>query len=219
MQRRTATLYILLVCALGLAALVLAFLRAPDGESSGSSPGAEPPFEGWRREDSDGEENGDAPGLEELRQEVREIAGRLVVEGYRTEDEILELSVELAMESEVGSEFESEQITSVTAAVLPALWTEQRERERGWTGPTDCDRLSRAFEAMEQAGIVARENFGETQSDGVLRMLQEELPRVRSSGRSVRGFAFFHEADDRKCCRGRRSHSRVRRRGARSRSE
>lgn len=63
-----------------------------------------------------------------------------------------------------------------------------------WIGDTDNDRLARAFADMDATGIVARENLGQSLSDG-----EYEIDRIvdatLAAGQTVRGNVFFHEQD------------------------
>src|SRR5262245_22315258 len=43
----------------------------------------------------------------------------------------------------------------------------KRAEEAAWPDVTDCDRLDRVFESLENQGIMALQNAGQTQSDGL----------------------------------------------------
>lgn len=47
-------------------------------------------------------------------------------------------------------------LETLAARLTDAALDEQRARERSWTTPTDCDRLERAFAALEARGVVVR---------------------------------------------------------------
>lgn len=60
-----------------------------------------------------------------------------------------------------------------------------------WPKVTDCDRLARAFAALEESGIVARENFWCCETCGSLAMA-DEIKRIGRK-RAVRGYVFFDQ--------------------------
>ncbi|MDG4863331.1 hypothetical protein P8605_34850 [Streptomyces sp. T-3] len=71
------------------------------------------------------------------------------------------------------------------AQIVDRLWLERVEEQSGWTGTTDPDRVTRAFEALERRGITARENFTCCRSCGLTEIYAAGSP-------AARGFVFFH---------------------------
>lgn len=68
----------------------------------------------------------------------------------------------------------------------------KRSAEAGWPDMTDCDRIDRAFAALEAGGILALHNAGVTTSDAH----SDAWDTIgRASGGSWRGFAFYHQQD------------------------
>ncbi|MFE4974174.1 DUF6891 domain-containing protein [Kitasatospora sp. NPDC056651] len=65
------------------------------------------------------------------------------------------------------------------------LWLERVGEQSGWIGETDPERLTRAFTALETAGITAREHFTCCRSCG-----QGEIWDAGDPG--ARGFVYFH---------------------------
>ncbi len=63
-----------------------------------------------------------------------------------------------------------------------------------WPAVTDCDRLDRAFAALETEGIVARQNFACCQNCGRAE-IRDEIAGARRARRSVDGFVFYHMQD------------------------
>lgn len=63
-----------------------------------------------------------------------------------------------------------------------------------WTGETDNERLTRAFAEMEASGIIARQNLGQSMSDGEYE-IDEIVDGMLARGETVRGNAFYHEQD------------------------
>ncbi|MFD9701986.1 DUF6891 domain-containing protein [Lentzea sp. NPDC059081] len=65
------------------------------------------------------------------------------------------------------------------------LWLERVAEQESWQGETDPERLTRAFAALEAAGITARENFTCCRTCGNAEIGDEALP-------GARGFVYFH---------------------------
>lgn len=70
-------------------------------------------------------------------------------------------------------------------AVVDQLWLERVAEQETWQGETDPERLTRAFTALQSAGITARENFACCRSCGQSEIRDEGEP-------GARGFVFFH---------------------------
>lgn len=72
--------------------------------------------------------------------------------------------------------------------------TAHKKRERDWRYLTDPDRLTRAFETLSKAGIIARERFTDCRKCGVSEMLslREE---VLERGERADGYVFYTEQD------------------------
>lgn len=66
--------------------------------------------------------------------------------------------------------------------------------EASWAIVTDCDRLDQAFAELKQSNIIALQNAGYTQSDGI-----EDITEVwRDAGREnspIIGYCFYHGQD------------------------
>jgi hypothetical protein len=69
--------------------------------------------------------------------------------------------------------------------LVDRLWVERVAEQSGWDGETDPERVTRAFLALEAAGITARENFTCCRSCG-----QAEIGAAGEPG--ARGFVYFH---------------------------
>ncbi|MFJ4187238.1 DUF6891 domain-containing protein [Kitasatospora sp. NPDC089509] len=65
------------------------------------------------------------------------------------------------------------------------LWLERVGVQSGWIGETDPERLARAFTALEETGITAREDFACCRSCG-----EAEIGAVGEP--EARGFVYFH---------------------------
>ncbi|NJP51430.1 hypothetical protein HCJ93_15475 [Streptomyces sp. SBST2-5] len=100
--------------------------------------------------------------------------------GYDTRAEL----VETAVDHLVGSELEP--LTRAQArALVDRLWAARIAEQRTWQGVTDPERLTRAFLALEAAGITARENFTCCRGCG--------LSEIGAERPGARGFVFFHQ--------------------------
>jgi hypothetical protein len=77
------------------------------------------------------------------------------------------------------------------AAVLPEFEKKARA-ELGWPPETDCDRLDAAFESLEEQGILALHNAGNTMSDG-----HEDAAAIleESGDATFVGYCFYHGQD------------------------
>lgn len=65
------------------------------------------------------------------------------------------------------------------------MWLERVREQAGWEGETESERLTRAFAALEGAGITAREDFACCRTCG-----EAEIGAAGSPG--ARGFVYFH---------------------------
>ena len=71
------------------------------------------------------------------------------------------------------------------ARLVDRLWLERVAEQADWTGVTEPDLLTRAFEALDATGITARENFACCRGCG--------LAEIGAEREDARGFVFFHE--------------------------
>jgi len=116
--------------------------------------------------------------------ELRETIEHYVACGFDDPQRIYERVCEM---------FESADESEVDSLVDEAF--DARDRAAAtWPAVTDCDRLDRAFEALERSGIVARQNFACCQNCGRYEIV-DEVAGVRSARRRVDGFVFYHMQD------------------------
>ncbi|MGW2960206.1 DUF6891 domain-containing protein [Streptomyces sp. NPDC001220] len=162
---------------------------------------------GWARED-DGWDAGVAwepvpvPPHEEIPALAPEVAARaedqvhaLLRDGYLGIERLVRETVDLMADDDRDG----------TAPVSPAqarevverLWVERVAEQRAWTGPTDPDRLTRAFTALEREGVVAREDFTCCHSCGMA-----EIGAEAEDAGGARGFVFFHHQGTRSAAEG-----------------
>ncbi len=113
---------------------------------------------------------------EELEKRVREV----LVGGYASRAELAELAEEYLVTKD-RRPVSHEQ----AEALADRMWLERVAEQATWRGETDPERLTRAFGALQDAGITARENFTCCRNCG-----QSEI--VGEGGPDARGFVYFH---------------------------
>ncbi|GII33702.1 DUF6891 domain-containing protein [Planotetraspora mira] len=113
---------------------------------------------------------------EQLEGRVREV----LVGGYATRAQLSEIAQDYLVSGDYRP-VSPEQ----ARRLADRMWLERVEEQAAWEGETDPERLTRAFAALETAGITAREDFTCCRSCG-----QAEIGGVGSS--DARGFVFFH---------------------------
>lgn len=120
----------------------------------------------------------------ELSEEDREVLTERVrlsiAGGYATRAELVELA-----EDYLVSEDDRPVSREQAAALVDRLWLERVREQETWQGETDPERLTRAFAALDEAGIVAREDFACCHSCG-----HAEIGTEASDG--AVGYVFFH---------------------------
>ena len=120
-------------------------------------------------------------GLEDLRSFI----AYRVREGFESAHEIVENARDWAYDKYEREDLLPE-IKRLTVEALAAHQAEQA----GWGPTTDCDRLDEAFAALNQQGIVARQDFSCCNTCGFTEIwdeVEEEEER-----RPVEGYVFYH---------------------------
>ncbi|POX45682.1 DUF6891 domain-containing protein [Streptomyces sp. Ru72] len=113
---------------------------------------------------------------EQLEERVREV----LIGGYASRAELAELAEEhLVTRDRRPVSREQAQ------ALVDRLWLERVAEQATWQGETDPERLTRAFTALREAGITARENFTCCRSCGQSEIGGEGEP-------DARGYVYFH---------------------------
>ncbi|MEU6012009.1 hypothetical protein [Streptomyces sp. NPDC047453] len=113
---------------------------------------------------------------EELDKRVREVLSG----GYASRAELAELAEEYLVTSD------RRPVSGEQAQVLvDRLWLERVAEQAAWQGETDPERLTRAFTALREAGITARENFACCRNCG-----QSEIGGAGEP--DARGYVYFH---------------------------
>lgn len=114
--------------------------------------------------------------LDLLTARVREV----IAGGYATRAELAELAEEYLV-----SQYHRPVSPAQATLLADRLWMERVEEQARWEGETDPERISRAFTALEAAGITARENFTCCRNCGHAEIAAEAAP-------GARGFVYFH---------------------------
>lgn len=149
-----------------VAALLLGWAREDEGWDAGAD---------WERIDF-GPDPEPAP-LALPKEDERALAAAvrlLLVGGYTT----LARAAESVRDAWPVTEDQAKQL-------VDRMWLERVAEQRAWAGETDPERLTRAFAALDAAGITARENFTCCRGCG-----QEEIGGEAAEG--SRGFVYFH---------------------------
>ncbi|MFI6283499.1 DUF6891 domain-containing protein [Streptomyces sp. NPDC051018] len=162
-----------------------AMAEAPEAEDpEAEAPEAEDPeaedreAEAPEAEDPEAEEEFVWDVMRELTSELRtRIAG-----GYTGIEDLAEFAADF-LDGEDGEDDRPDE--EEIEALIGELWRERLAEEAGWEGELDPDRLTVAFNALDDAGITAREDFTCCLSCGM-----SEIGDERSPG--ARGFVFFH---------------------------
>lgn len=115
---------------------------------------------------------------------VREVAG-----GFTPHDQIARYAVDYM----AGEAEEAVLLREAPLMVQEAL-NAHRAAQASWPDVTDYDKLDAAFSALEEAGVVSRQNFTCCGSCGSAE-IWDEVDEAKRLGRPVRGYAFFHQQD------------------------
>ncbi len=117
--------------------------------------------------------------------ELRSFIAYRVQEGFESEEEIVENAVGFAQET-LGDKDCQREVEQLTAELLAA----HRAEQANWESPTDCDRLDKAFSALNRAGIVARQDFSCCTPCGHTDIWDEIVEQEKK--RPVKGYVFYH---------------------------
>lgn len=118
---------------------------------------------------------------------ARNAIRQLIWSGFYTPERVLEIVTEEIREP---GEIDPESARA---------WIEEEagrkaEAELGWPEVTDCDRLTAAFAELEAGGIIALENAGNTQSEGVQEAMEIYMD-LGDEKSGVAGYCFYHWQD------------------------
>ncbi len=112
---------------------------------------------------------------------VRDYAQGLVQGGFKSREDIIEEVEDYA--GDTSPDLLELPLTEMIDSLLEAHYEEQKT----W-GETDCDRLDRAFAALEKRGIVARQDFSCCGTCGHYEIWEEMTEESR-------GYTFYHMQD------------------------
>jgi hypothetical protein len=87
-----------------------------------------------------------------------------------------------------------EELAPALRKLARELCAKQKAAEAKWKAPTMNDRIDAAFDALDDAGIVAMQNAGYTMSDG-WEDCNEEARARNDAGDRPRGATFYHGQD------------------------
>jgi hypothetical protein len=133
--------------------------------------------------------------MEEILPDLRSYIARLVAEGFAPRNEIVERAKEYAQDN-----YQQDDLGPHIERITAELIEKHLRAERSWPVTTDCDRLDHAFRALEQRGIVARQNFSCCCNCGhvEIRYEVEEASEVCP----VEGYVFYHMQDTERASEG-----------------
>ena len=112
------------------------------------------------------------------------IAKRMVRSGYYSRDDIVDTVMDV-MDSNLITR---KVVANIIDGEIATLLAEQES----WPAETEYDRLHHAMQVLDEKGIVARENFSCCGNCGVGE-IYDEIDQLIEDGRTVRGYAFFHQ--------------------------
>jgi hypothetical protein len=157
----------------GLIALAVALFMLKRGNSTAPASPAKPAT---------------AEGSEAAMDDVRRWAGIEVTGGLTPRDEIIEFALEMAEDDYPDVDF-----SASIPVMVDELLREHARVQATWPEVTDCDKVDRAFELMEQRGLVARQNFEDCQTCGHAAIGGEISEALKT--REVFGYTFYHQQD------------------------
>lgn len=129
------------------------------------------------------------PSGEDRTEWVRDQICRDVASGFYDEDAILTNAADA-----FADDLDPEELRPLAQQALRKALAEQRAAERRWPDETDCDRLDAAFAALEDSGVIARQNFSCCGNCGSTE-IWDEVRAVEDAGGPARGYAFYHMQD------------------------
>jgi len=112
--------------------------------------------------------------------------------GYEPVDEIEDILLDMTEEfdSRISERDRQSEVRSAVIQEIESL----RADQTGWPILTDFDRLELAFDMLEDADIVARQNFTCCGTCGAAE-ISVEIEDFETRGRRARGYVFFHQQD------------------------
>jgi hypothetical protein len=132
---------------------------------------------------------------DDVMDELRAVIRRDLRIGFTPANQIMEMALDV-IEAEDPGRFRpaAERLLEEESQ---ALLREQAE----WPSVTDCDRLDRAFDELEQRGIVARQNFSCCQNCGSTE-IWGEVDDALDAGKAAHGHTYYHAQDSEAAAEG-----------------
>jgi hypothetical protein len=130
-----------------------------------------------------------SPVTEEAFQELREYIRLEVAAGFELGDVIARNAVEY-----LADDYDPAALTPHAKKITRELIAAHKREQASWPETTDCDRLDAAFAELESSGVVCRQNFTCCRTCGADE-IRDEMQQVARSGKTVRGYAFYHMQD------------------------
>jgi hypothetical protein len=127
-----------------------------------------------------------------LDDDIRDHLRTAVAIGRDTPDAMIDGVVEY-----LADEAEPDEVERLARPVLEAELVAHLSAQRSWPERTDNDRLDDAFRALEEAGIVARQDFSCCQNCG-----SGEIDEVARSYPRPAGYVFYHAQDTESAAEG-----------------
>lgn len=124
----------------------------------------------------------------ELETNMEEEAARRVAAGFESIDEIKAALPEHFAGSDAAEGVDEVELAALAARVTDEAASAHLLAQATWPLETDCDRLDRAFAALEARRIVARQNFTCCRTCGHAEIGDEMAA-------TSRGYTFFHMQD------------------------
>lgn len=114
---------------------------------------------------------------------------REVAAGFAERDDILQSTIDIFSDEADPAEIERQAPDMIRQA-----FTRHRAQQLSWPVLTDCDRLDAAFAALEDDGVIARQNFS-CCGNCASAEIWAEIDAARDAGRPARGYAYYHMQD------------------------
>ncbi|MEG3087624.1 DUF6891 domain-containing protein [Sphingomonas sp. PB4P5] len=128
--------------------------------------------------------------------EMRAHIDRAVATGFADQDDILQATIDA-----FSDEADAAAIERQAPDMIRQAFARHRAQQQSWPVLTDCDRLDAAFAALEDDGVIARQNFsccGNCASTEIW----AEIDDARDAGRPARGYAYYHMQDTESAAEG-----------------
>jgi hypothetical protein len=118
--------------------------------------------------------------------DTEEWIATMVRAGYLTASEIVDSVVDAGEDDDLPAE---DQLTAIVEAMM-----QHRRQELAHGGRSSYERLRRAFEKMQENGLLARENYWCCQTCA-LSAISAEIEEGIERGEPLRGYVLFHSQD------------------------